>query len=261
LASLSLADLRYKYYLNPTPPGPVEPVLPTLTGLRLHLDASSLSLADGAPVDVWTDKSPNGYSPTSTGGLRPVFKTNILNGRPVVRFDGSLTQNMVFPATPSAIMAAATAGTILFVKKIIPHGTSETLSSFALGAWGTMGSTDHWPYVEGTLYTSWGAQGRTSKAGVGAAMEVAKAYCIVSAPLDWRIYFGGGPVFHFTTDNTVQWNSTLSATLGRDLRGSIYFTGEIAEVVAYNRKLTSAEINQVGAYLNTKWGVPWAAVA
>src|SRR5580765_7415799 len=41
-------------------------------------------LADGDPVTTWLDSSVNGNNATQTGALRPTFKTNILNGKPVV---------------------------------------------------------------------------------------------------------------------------------------------------------------------------------
>lgn len=47
-------------------------------------------LNDGDAVATWSDSSGNGFSATQgTAGLRPVFKTNILNGLPAVRFTRS----------------------------------------------------------------------------------------------------------------------------------------------------------------------------
>jgi hypothetical protein len=67
--------------------GPVTPLDPsTVAGLKLWLKADSLALADGAAVTTWTDSSGNGNNATAVGA--PVFKTNILNGKPVIRFVG-----------------------------------------------------------------------------------------------------------------------------------------------------------------------------
>ena len=66
----------------PPPPGGV-------TGLALWLDASKLTgLSDGATVTTWTDMSGLGNNATTSAGT-PIYKTGILNGQPVVRFDGS----------------------------------------------------------------------------------------------------------------------------------------------------------------------------
>lgn len=55
----------------------------------LWLDASRISgLADGATVDTWTDLSAHNNA-TQTGAPRPIYKTGIINGKPVVRFNGT----------------------------------------------------------------------------------------------------------------------------------------------------------------------------
>ena len=60
-----------------------------ISGLSTWLDATSLSLADGAAVTSWSDKSGN-VAPfgQATTAQQPVFKTGILNGKSVIRFDG-----------------------------------------------------------------------------------------------------------------------------------------------------------------------------
>lgn len=60
-----------------------------ISGLQLWLKASALSLSDGDPVSTWTDSSGNGRHATQSGSERPTFKTAILNGKPVIRFNGT----------------------------------------------------------------------------------------------------------------------------------------------------------------------------
>lgn len=58
--------------------------------LVLWLDASQLSLTDGAKVDTWNDLSGNDNHLTqSTSSYQPTFRQTGMNGRPVVEFDGS----------------------------------------------------------------------------------------------------------------------------------------------------------------------------
>lgn len=56
----------------------------------LWLDASQITgLSDGAAITTWTDASGNGNNITqSTAAAKPTYKTAILNGKPVARFDG-----------------------------------------------------------------------------------------------------------------------------------------------------------------------------
>ena len=60
-----------------------------IPGLKLWLKADALSLSNNSPVDAWADSSGSGNGVMqNTGMKRPTFKTNQLNGLPVVRFDG-----------------------------------------------------------------------------------------------------------------------------------------------------------------------------
>ena len=66
--------------------------LPTdITTLKLWLKANAIvGLNDGDVVTTWSDASGNGNDAIqSTVAKKPIYKTNIVNGLPVVRFDGT----------------------------------------------------------------------------------------------------------------------------------------------------------------------------
>ena len=74
------ANLTY----TATPP-PFDPS--TITGCKLWLKADSLALSDGAAVSTWPDSSGLSNDATqATAGNKPIYKTSIVNGKPVVRF-------------------------------------------------------------------------------------------------------------------------------------------------------------------------------
>ena len=75
-------------------------------------------LVDGDLVTIWKDSSGNGHDATQTGTARPTFKTNIINGKPVVRFTSTNAQVLVAPT----ILPALTDWTIFTVMKA---GASE----------------------------------------------------------------------------------------------------------------------------------------
>lgn len=68
-------------------PAPIPPV----AGPALWFAADHITgLSDGAALTTWPDSSGNGRDVTqATGSKKPLYKTAILNGKPVVRFDGS----------------------------------------------------------------------------------------------------------------------------------------------------------------------------
>jgi len=82
----------------------VQGSLPT-TGMLLWLRADALGMNNNDPVATWTDQSGNGRNAVSIGGAAPVFTTNVFNGKPVVRFNGtSLLQVNSLPIGPFTIV-------------------------------------------------------------------------------------------------------------------------------------------------------------
>ena len=58
----------------------------------LWLKADAISgLNDGDLVSSWLDQSGNAFNFSASGSARPTYKTNIQNGNPVVRFNGTST--------------------------------------------------------------------------------------------------------------------------------------------------------------------------
>ncbi len=64
---------------------------PVTDGLILHLDANTINgLSDDDNVEEWLDRSgEENHASQTNAPEQPVYKTNILNGLPVVRFDGN----------------------------------------------------------------------------------------------------------------------------------------------------------------------------
>jgi hypothetical protein len=62
-----------------------------ISGLVLWLDADAIEgLNDGDPVTTWEDQSGNNNDATqSSASAKPTYQTNELNGKPIVRWDGT----------------------------------------------------------------------------------------------------------------------------------------------------------------------------
>lgn len=61
-----------------------------ISGLKAWYDASTINQADGTNVSAWLDSSGNeAHMYQSTTSAQPTLQTNELNGRAVVRFDGT----------------------------------------------------------------------------------------------------------------------------------------------------------------------------
>jgi hypothetical protein len=61
--------------------------IPDSGDLYARFDATALALSDGNSVSTWGDETGNGHD--LTAGTAPTYRTGIINGNPVVRFDGA----------------------------------------------------------------------------------------------------------------------------------------------------------------------------
>lgn len=227
------------------------PFAPTdIAGLLLWLKADSLVLSDADPVVTWADSSGNGNDVTQgTANLRPTYRTNGINGLPVVRFDGTndfLTTGAFFDAGGFA----ASVATMFIV--LSPDGIITT--QFGIVASGT--AADEFDrFSDGDGYSAYFRSARinnypspmffdgdhmmTVKSGVGAG--------------NYAIYIDG-------VSQGVQnpaWGVPSTFIAGRDSHATPnYFPGDIAEILIYNSALSSGNQLLVEDYLRTEYATP-----
>ncbi len=237
----------------------------SLASLALWLDATSglydatsggaLVTASGSAIGRWEDRSTNArHFAQSTVNSRPVLAASSLNGKNTITFDGtddfldglytrsypaqslfvvfsiaaSKTQAGIFAESLAAVTDQA--NYLAATQKVLQIGSTAnasatllspqniTLSSFAIGTF-THTGTQIINYLNGTA------------AAAAADTFPTANYEVVRARLGGRI------------------NSNGTNVTGSNLSGSI------AEVIAYDRLLTTAERQQVESYLGTKWGI------
>ena len=81
---------------------------PVSSGLGLFLRADSINQVDNTAVPQWNDESGNNYHVTQgTPANQPIFRTNIINGRPVVRFIRA-NSHLLRRLTPNANLSNGT---------------------------------------------------------------------------------------------------------------------------------------------------------
>jgi hypothetical protein len=202
----------------------------------LWLDASQLSgLSDGQVITNWTDMSGEGNDATRDSGSTanyPQYKTNVVNSLPVVRFstDASSGFNLTTPLFESI-------RTVFWVLKETTPGTH-----FLLGD-----SSDYnFHRDEGTPYYIWDSgytapsikNGTTKLMGSevdGTSTLLGTGFRLVSVVMD-----GTANVSQICKDR---------GNWGRS------WDGDIAEIIIYDRALTTNEENEVGAYLSNKYAL------
>jgi lysophospholipase L1-like esterase len=222
-----------------------------ISGLKLWLDASvgvtkdgSTPAVDGDTVKQWNDRSSGGYNATqSTTSSRPTYKTNIMNGNPVLRFAGA--SNIV---TTSFLDASFNTSFTFFIVKTKISSPIKCDTGNNVFTWFSAGAND-------SLYANMGNLSPTSliipKNGTQA---------ITNPTIETYRYNGVQSLIRFNGISKVgsaTGNLGLSGslTIGSLSDNTYYYDGDIAEIIIYNSVLSGIQIDQVESYLMTKYAI------
>jgi len=213
----------------------------SIPGLQLWLDASQIvGLNDGDPVATWNDVSGNGFDfVQGTGSARPTYKTGILNGKPIVRFDGvddKLTRaNFITSAASTTFAVVTRSGGSAFQEVVVLGASGGSTGWVVLSASAAGGAGGNWGVYQG----GW-VESLTNLSGVWKTI---------------RYNTDGASAFTLTTNNGTPESKTGSgfatintSTVGGDEYNQM-LTGDIAAILHYNRQLTTDEMNSVENWL------------
>lgn len=213
-----------------------------LANLSLWLKADSLGLTDGTPVSSWTDSSGNNNNATQdTSDAQPIFKTNILQGKPVLRFDGV---NDKLSETLSGV--SNTNYTVFLVaKSVLATGSFRVALGYGSGTGGIlwMGQFDS----TNEITISGSQNGNDLKSGADTLTNHVYSAVLNSGTLYGYIdgvSAGSGIISDRPSDYL---------TIGSYSSNSLFWQGDIAEVIVYNSSLNDTDRQQVENYLNTKY--------
>lgn len=112
---------------------------PAHAGCKIALDSRFLSLSNNDLVSTWSARSPASLSPTASGGVRPTYLTNIINGNPAIRFLGS----QYFINTVESVSGPRTVIAVAANRRASLNSTSvDGVFSLGQGGNATVGSLD-----------------------------------------------------------------------------------------------------------------------
>ncbi|MFM2000136.1 MAG: hypothetical protein RL204_2083 [Bacteroidota bacterium] len=218
----------------------------------LKADAGTSGTTDGDLLTYWNDQSGNAVNATQSGGssTQPRFITNAMNGNPALEFNGGAR---FFNIDYSSL---GTTYTIITVVKRADNGTLR----YVVGVQSLSPRGMHIGYSTNTnLRMSEGA------ATANADVTVSGYDVNTEVPV---ILMGENAGASSRTVTEIENGATLTATnatsasgpgmtagvIGRGFTTS-GFSGNIAEIIAYNRALTSAEKASIYTYLSVKYGL------
>ncbi|HVU80034.1 MAG TPA: hypothetical protein VHD37_01585 [Candidatus Paceibacterota bacterium] len=212
-----------------------------VSGLVEWLDASQITgKADGDSVATWTDASGNGYDATAVGGS-PTYQTNILNGRPVLRFVAASSQKMRAHPTVN------TPYTLFVVARLNGGSNGRILGSIYpnnqnyLCGW--------WNGFENTMYGEGFVRGGSDSATTNWHQYTCKGTGSLTTFYDYGVSLASN------NSGVAGLNSGL-ALGGYDPTGDQELSNfDIAEVIIYNVALSDSDRAAVEAYLYNKYFV------
>lgn len=238
------------------PPSVKKNWTPALLPPTLWLDAADLPTItkDGSNlVAQWNDKSPNGrHVSQASAGSKPVYTTNVLNGKPGISFDGS--NDYLSSATTTNIANCS----IFTVMRLTTVDATQDCA-IAIGRGGTpnlgMRGIFRDPSNSFVWFLNWG-QSQTSNLTWDAGNY--HMFGVVQSGKSVRI-LKDASVDSYTLANTPANDSVNIWVVGAaDFAGAIsaYANAVICEIVFYASALSLENEALVKNYLKTKWKTP-----
>lgn len=252
-----------------------------ISNLRLWLDAGHADMTalygDDDKVDTWIDESGNSYNFQAPGGVgaadNPIFKTDIVNSLPIIRFDGSDDILKLSSLIKDQDGNDPWAGIVFAVVNLATlddtyHTILGSADEGSDNAWWLVGARDEdssgyddirgWIYVYSSGITTLDHNGSTG-------LSAGSWYILIFESDDSNCFMwvdGASETIDADQDaDNGDWISSVSNrdnfTVGglQPATETYYFKGDIAEIIMYGTNLGEADRNRVKNYLATKYDI------
>lgn len=235
----------------------------SMANLKMWLDANDSTTLFGDSncttttltanaVACWKDKSTNGYNLTqTTGSAQPLLTSGGMNSKPVLRFDG--TNDTLTRTASTPIGSGDDTYTVIAAWKTTINNTSQVIWEQNSTPTQTNGYRGALIILGGSNY---GYNGENNDAHNISTYATSTAYgSIMTANSATVTIYSNGTTGSGTINATTENISTQIVTVGSKRGTGEYLNGDLAEVIVLDRVITAAEITQIKAYLNNKWGM------
>ena len=226
-----------------------------ISGCQIWLAANKITgLSDGDVVTTWSDSSGQSNDFTqSTASKKPLYKTNIFNTRPAIKFDGV---DDFLLSVPGSEVTGSTAYSVFAVFKFV--GESNWITPLAIGAGGN--PMMRFFQLDGATPRNIRAEGKN--AGNTALTEATGSDVDLSATYVGSLINGSTASQYLNgvadaSDDAFNLSdhSLTRFTLGSASTPANYASCYISEVAFYNREVTAPERRRIEGYFGRKYGV------
>jgi hypothetical protein len=241
-----------------------------ISGCQLWLDAADPNgngslPTNGASISVWRDKSINSFAGTAVNS--PTFVSNIVNGNPVIRFNGT-NQYINFG---NVLNLGTNPLSIFVITKFDTTNESGIIGKTAYSAanmrwalwYGKSGAGSSVTGVQ-NIYQDDAQTGSslvlTNPGTIGTQLNM---YSYVTNRNAFLLNFNGSLAQSVVNSGTAtSFSSSFNLLVGAyadsgglNPRATMYLNGDIAELIVYFTNLTNEQRQQVEGYLAWKWGL------
>lgn len=231
-----------------------------LTGLALWLKADAGVTLSGSNVTAWADQSGNGRNATPNDPTnKPIFNASDKNGKPTISLTSMSDElERVFTISSNPLGASgSTAFSVQYVEDVCGNGNDN---GPIFGNFGGSATQTHYPYgVDCSVYDAFATTSRKDSLTPPTAITATwSIYSVHSTNGEWKDYVNGALMQSDsgnTYDNSIGGDDTTLYIGKQTGLGNFSLKGKVAEVIVYNRVLTTPERQQVEAYLNTKYAI------
>jgi alpha-tubulin suppressor-like RCC1 family protein/Ca2+-binding RTX toxin-like protein len=234
----------------------IEPPVSEIEGMKLWLKADAGVTKDSSGyVSVWADQSGNGHDVSqTTSASQPQWVSDATNGQPVIRFDGSndyLTgvTTSDFKPTNITIMAVYKLTGTSFYPMLICQPKEISGWSFPEAAWalyiGNNGAARPLTQIYNGSTTTY-SSGNT---------DVINRYAVIAMIYDGSVnslYINGCLQSTQSQNGLITYGPSNVFYMGAAPYGG-YLKGDVAELVVYNKALTTEELGVATTYLVSKY--------
>ena len=224
-----------------------------VAGYTAWYDASQEAYSNNDPVDSWTDRSANALTVSNTLTLRPTFKTNIINGKPVIRFDGSSQfLGSSGDALGTAITPSAYTIFVVFNAAAISTANGSTWDNPALVS--DTGGDEYFSINLKSTPAIFAYNWDTNDDNVSKSISTGTNYIVQTRHESGNLYvsLNAGSESSVASGDTGDIANKLYVGVGNSIR---FFQGDIAEIIIYNTALSTSDIALNYSYLNGKYAV------
>ena len=212
-------------------------------GMVLWLDAGK-GITEGSGVSKWEDQSGNGnHAAQATVSFQPTYIKDVLNDKPVVSFTGGEKYLRHSPILTDSYTAFYVLTLTESDENLVYYYHAGSVNTGDLGFFAETKNKEE----------GWGSAGNVD---TSVTVRTSELY---PTPLDWRIhthqpealYKDGIEVVYARDDNV--YAGGLTDIGSRSDHATLYFVGDIAEILVYDRILTVPEREMVENYLKAKY--------